>query len=50
MHMPKVFDDLLRFVSGAVSRIFGPTDDNYPIAGTQPYNGEPYDEKADHDR
>ena len=50
MHMPKAFDDVLRFVSGAVARIFGPTDDNYPESGTQPYSGDTYDAKTDHGR
>jgi hypothetical protein len=50
MRMPKVFDDVLRFFSGAVTRIFGPTDDNYPKSGTQPYGGDAYDEKTDHGR
>jgi hypothetical protein len=34
-----------RYISGAVSRIFGPNDDNYPNTGVQPFEGEPSEEK-----
>ncbi len=50
VHVPKTFDDVLRFFSGAISRIFGPTDDNYPATGTQPFSGDKYDEKSDRHR
>lgn len=29
----------------AAARIFGPSDDQYPNTGTQPYEGDPYDER-----
>ena len=32
--------DLIKFVSGAIARIFGPTDDEYPPTGVQPFEGE----------
>ena len=41
MTMPKVIDDLIQFFSEAVSRIFGPTDDQYPNTGVQPFEGDP---------
>ncbi|XGV98248.1 MAG: hypothetical protein ACAF41_04795 [Leptolyngbya sp. BL-A-14] len=36
---------VIRFISGAVTRIFGPTDDDYPATGAQPFEGEPADKK-----
>lgn len=41
MSIPKVIDDVIQFVSGAVSRIFAPSDDQYPPTGVQPFEGEP---------
>ncbi len=29
-----------RYISGAVARIFGPNDDDYPKTGVQPFEGE----------
>jgi hypothetical protein len=40
MSITKVFDDVIQFFSGAVSRIFGPNDDKYPETGVQPFEGE----------
>jgi hypothetical protein len=45
MHMPKTIDTVINYVSGAVSRIFGLDDDNYPATGVQPFSG-----KIDHAR
>ncbi len=36
---------IIRYISGAVTRIFGLNDDNYPATGVQPYEGDPTDEK-----
>lgn len=41
MTMPKVINDFIQFFSGAISRIFGPNDDQYPNSGVQPFEGEP---------
>lgn len=41
MSVPKFLDDIIQYVSGAVARIFGPSDDSYPNTGVQPYEGEP---------
>jgi hypothetical protein len=41
----RVPQQVVHFISGAVTRIFGPTDDNYPATGTQPFEGEPADKK-----
>jgi hypothetical protein len=35
------FRDAIDFVSAAISRIFGLTDDEYPDTGIQPYSGDP---------
>jgi hypothetical protein len=40
MTVPKVIDEMLQYLSGAMSRIFGPSDDAYPNTGVQPYDGE----------
>jgi hypothetical protein len=37
---------VIGYLSGAVSRIFGPTDDDYPATGVQPYEGDPADDKS----
>lgn len=50
MSLPKMIDEVLMFMSGAVSRIFGLNDDEYPNSGVQPFTGEPYDQKHDPDR
>lgn len=41
MKVPKVFNDLIQYFSGAISRIFGLNDDQYPNIGVQPFEGEP---------
>jgi hypothetical protein len=50
MGIPKIVEDVIQFVSGAVEkaiqfvsgavvRIFSPSDDDYPASGVQPYDG-----------
>ncbi len=41
MGMPKLLDNVIQYFSGAISRIFGPSDDAYPNTGVQPFEGEP---------
>ncbi len=36
---------VIYYISGAVSRIFSPRDDNYPSTGVQPFEGEPPEDK-----
>jgi hypothetical protein len=48
MSLPKVIDDVISYISGAMSRIFGPTDDSYPETGVQPYEGDPKGEDKHH--
>ncbi|NJN49529.1 MAG: isochorismate synthase [Alkalinema sp. RL_2_19] len=38
------FTDTVSFISGAMIRIFGATDDEYPATGIQPYSGDPSNE------
>ena len=41
---------IIRFISGPVARIFGPTDDEYPETGVQPFEGDiPEDRKTRYD-
>ncbi len=40
MHVPKIINEVGVFISGAMSRLFGLTDDAYPATGIQPYAGE----------
>lgn len=40
MSIPKVIDDVIQYFSGAVSRIFAPSDDHYPNTGVQPFEGD----------
>ncbi|QZZ22156.1 hypothetical protein J5X98_07110 [Leptothermofonsia sichuanensis E412] len=37
---------VIRYISGAVTRIFGPIDDDYPETGVQPFEGDPADGKS----
>jgi hypothetical protein len=41
----KVPQGIIYYISGAVTRIFSPTDDNYPVTGVQPFEGDPADKK-----
>lgn len=36
---------LIKFTTNGVSRIFSPSNDDYPKSGVQPYEGEPADNK-----
>lgn len=42
MAISRMLDRITQYISEAVMRIFGPTDDAYPIIGVQPFTGEPY--------
>ncbi|WP_072016411.1 isochorismate synthase [Neosynechococcus sphagnicola] len=37
MNISRMLDTTLQYLSGAMARIFGPTDDNYPATGVQPF-------------
>ncbi|MCU0548588.1 MAG: hypothetical protein MUC48_04500 [Leptolyngbya sp. Prado105] len=37
--------NVIQFISGAIVRIFGVSDDDYPETGVQPFEGEPAKDK-----
>ena len=37
----EIIPRLIRYISDGVARIFGPSDDNYPETGVQPFEGDP---------
>lgn len=41
MSIYRILDSMTRYISEAVTRIFGPSDDAYPATGVQPFTGEP---------
>lgn len=45
MGIYKMLDSITSYISGAVARIFGPTDDAYPAIGIQPFTGEPFNQR-----
>jgi hypothetical protein len=44
MNIAKTIESIRQYLSGALARIFGPTDDKYPETGVQPFTGDPYKE------
>lgn len=38
--------NLFQYVTEAFARIFGPSDDQYPLIGIQPFEGDPYQPKS----
>jgi hypothetical protein len=36
---------VIQYIAQAVTRIFSPTDDQYPKTGVQPFTGNPADKK-----
>lgn len=47
MNISKMMDNLIQYISEAIARIFGPTDDEYPETGVQPFEGEPFTGETD---
>ena len=45
MRLFKWLQQMFQYVLKGASRIFGPNDDEYPTAGIQPFEGEPFDER-----
>ncbi|MBF2051601.1 hypothetical protein HJG54_28935 [Leptolyngbya sp. NK1-12] len=37
---------VIRYISSAVARVFSPNDDDYPKTGVQPFKGDPSDKKS----
>jgi hypothetical protein len=49
MGISKMMDSVVRYIIEAMTRIFGPSDDEYPEVGVQPFTGEPYEEQRHSD-
>lgn len=47
MAISQIIANITQYISEAAMRIFGPTDDAYPVIGVQPFTGEPYDKRRD---
>lgn len=45
MGIYRMLDSITSYISEAVARIFGPTDDAYPTIGVQPFGGEPFNQR-----
>jgi len=41
----EVTQQVVSYISGAVARIFAPSDDDYPKTGVQPFEGDSADDK-----
>ena len=37
--------DIVQSIWNGVSRLFQPTNDDYPTTGVQPFSGEPYNDR-----
>lgn len=46
MTIYKMLANIIQYISEAAMRIFGPTDDAYPIIGVQPFTGDPYNKRT----
>ena len=42
MNIFKSMEDTIVYIAEAISRIFAPSDDMYPMVGTNPFEGDPY--------
>ncbi|MCT0254652.1 hypothetical protein [Synechocystis sp. CS-94] len=40
MKLNQVLQDLMQYFTEAFARVFGPSDDEYPVVGVQPFEGE----------
>lgn len=43
MGISRMINSVGQYISEAVARIFGPSDDAYPLIGIQPFTGEPFE-------
>ncbi len=41
MSLIKVLQSIVQYFTEAFVRVFGPSDDEYPTVGVQPFEGEP---------
>jgi hypothetical protein len=44
-HLLIALQRVIQYIAQAVTRIFSPTDDQYPKTGVQPFTGNPADKK-----
>lgn len=44
-HLFVVIQQVIQYIAKPITRIFSPTDDQYPATGVQPFTGEPADKK-----
>lgn len=40
MKLLEMLQDLMQYFTEAFARVFGPSDDEYPAVGVQPFDGE----------
>ncbi len=45
MNIWQSIQNAVQAILRGVSRIFEPSDDDYPESGVQPFEGEPYDDR-----
>ena len=45
MNIFQWLQNLIQYIGTGVSRIFSPSEDDYPETGVQPFEGDPYKEK-----
>ena len=46
MKIFQLIQNTIQSILQGVSRLFEPTDDDYPQSGVQPFEGEPYDDRG----
>lgn len=49
MGITRMMDSIIGFLSEAVARIFSLNDNEYPLTGVQPFEGDPYEKPANSD-
>jgi hypothetical protein len=49
MGISRMIDNSVKYIIEAMTRIFGPSDDAYPVIGVQPFGGDPYKQDRDED-
>lgn len=47
MKILEMLQDAVQYISEGVGRIFGPSDDQYPATGVQPYEGDSFARRVD---
>ena len=49
MGISRMIDNSVKYIIEAMTRIFGPSDDAYPIIGVQPFAGDLHKQDRDED-